>query len=211
MTSPDGESWFHYLNTLWIENTFNSLRDNEGRGARHKQRSDTSLMAMVISTMASRLEGDHPERLIMVDDEDASRFESFCMAPGTFRTRDARKTGLGIEANDIYNKSAWPSTTPQLFCTNILALLEALRSTDASLWPCLWMAGLIRHNMVLVDAAGRVFYVLMTTRWTISTLELEPVEEYPNLWIVRPSAERLRPIVTVTSLDRGPYLSTSNP
>ena len=202
MRSPvEGEDWAHYLNSLWIENAFNGLRDNEGRGARHKSRSDTTLMGLVISNMASRF-CDHPERLITVEDEDTSRFEKFAAPPTTFRARDAPRTGLGVDPEQIKNKSAWRSTSTTMFVVNVLALLEALRTTeDSDMWSSLWMAALIKHNMVLLDEAGQAFYVT-TTQWTIALLQLEAQTGFPGLWLFRPDASLLRPIVTVTKLDR---------
>eukprot|EP00969_Alexandrium_andersonii_P373624 15484465-Alexandrium_andersonii.AAC.1 len=41
-------------NTLGLENTFNDLRDNEGRGARRKTRSNERLQSLAVSSLTTR-------------------------------------------------------------------------------------------------------------------------------------------------------------
>jgi hypothetical protein len=60
-----------YATSLPLENTYNDLRDNEQRGARHLQRSDVALQALSISSLASR---DPHARQIRPREEDIARY-----------------------------------------------------------------------------------------------------------------------------------------
>ena len=100
-----------HTNTLWIENFFNALRDNEGRGARHKQRGPVTHMALCISTMATRFAGSN-NNLIDIGDEDCARFENYTTHAPCFNAGMAKTTGLGVDAGPITDGKSWPSTKP---------------------------------------------------------------------------------------------------
>ena len=192
----------HFLNSLWLENWFNALRDNEARGARHKQRTDIRLQGLEISAMATRL-GNAPERLISVADDDVSKYDGYTPLEARFRAKDAQRDDLGVDVGKIHTKSEWSSTKPHLFVLNLLALFEALRvEENEDDWQYLWLAQLLRPNMIL-ERDGKMYYVLMHTYWTFSLFEMKAVgPDFPNMWEFVADAALLRPIVTLTSLDR---------
>ena len=152
------EGWEAYTNTLPVENTFNALRDNEGRGARHKCRSDFVLQGLAISTMATRFEND-PVELISINDEDSSRYQDYATKPASFRAKDAPTSNLGVDYQSIKAKTTWQSTTSNLFVLNTLALMKALTLTDSSYWDRLWVVTLFREHMVVDVQQAAVFLI----------------------------------------------------
>ena len=144
------ERYEAYLNSLHVENTFNALRDNEGRGARHQVRSDSVLQSLSISTMATRLAGTN--NLITLEDEDSARFSSYVAYEACFRAKEAPAEGIGADVRNVKNKASWPSTKSNLFVLNQCALMTALLMTPSEHWEGLWMAELFRHNMVFGGA-----------------------------------------------------------
>ena len=80
-----------YLNSVLLENIFNDLRDNQLRGARHKQRSDQRLHALSLSSNSSRHAGS--VQMPEVHDEDVQRFAHLHFPPHAFSAHLLRWIG----------------------------------------------------------------------------------------------------------------------
>ena len=97
-----------YLNSFGDENGFNDIRDNERRGAKHSQRSDDSLHAMAISSMASRwaaTPGEQRPRLVHLDQGAVSSSRSMHIDPAIYRVAEAssKTKAVGFKLNDLTN------------------------------------------------------------------------------------------------------------
>ena len=188
--------------TLALENTFNDLRDNEGRGARHKVRTEQVLQGLALSSMQTRY-GDHCP-IVSVEPEDIAGQAMGHVRPDTFVAGKAPTTpaAVGFESSSLINdRKSWPSTTPNDFSNVQLGLLHALTFTDEDKWDNLWMSNLLRRHMVVrKQESGVLYYVVSARATTISLLELQPTDD-ELLWVLKPTREALKCWVTVTSLD----------
>ena len=96
------------MNSFGDENGFCDIRDNQRRGAKHSQRSDDSLQAMAVSSMASRW-SETPEeqrpRLVHVDEEAVSSSPSLHVDPAIYRVGEAstRPQKVGFKITDLTN------------------------------------------------------------------------------------------------------------
>eukprot|EP00969_Alexandrium_andersonii_P166617 7362571-Alexandrium_andersonii.AAC.1 len=70
------------MSTLSFENTFNDLRGNEQRAARHKGRSPPRMQAVQIASVAHRVSAHRP--LVDMGPEDVQRFKGWHCRPGAF-------------------------------------------------------------------------------------------------------------------------------
>ena len=67
------------LNSLAIENTYNDMRENEGRAARHKTRGNNRLSALAVSSLSTRYAGMFD--MIELGAEQVARFNRFLLRP----------------------------------------------------------------------------------------------------------------------------------
>ena len=195
--------WSGMMNTMGLENCFNDLRDNETRGARHKQRNPQTLQALSVSSMQSRYGGVVP--LIDLDEAKIGRCDRYHCKPEIFRTEDAptSKAYLGVDAKDIVeNRKAWASTGPDDFSRVQLSLLHALLACEKAAWPKLWLSCLLREHMVVVNRApGKHYYVADANPYTVSMLELKKDPER-NLALFEFDEDDINWFVPVTALDQ---------
>ena len=110
-----------YFNSFGNENGFCDIRDNERRGAKHTQRSDGTLHALAISSMATRWTASEVEfrpELVTVEAEDVSASKSVHVAPETYRAggKSATAEALGFNPGDITSPDTyWHSTSTDRF------------------------------------------------------------------------------------------------
>ena len=165
-------------------------------------------MSLVISNLWTRF-GETGMPLVSLEDADVSRFDAYVAHAPSFYADKAPTTGLGVDANGITSKDGWPSTKPDHLVMQGLSLLSALVLTfeDADeAWPRLWLAGLVRPNMVLRAANSEeqeVYYVLMTTDWTVSLWQMAPDDTGGNMYQFRNDPALLFPLETIRDLDVG--------
>ena len=185
-------------NTLGLENGFNDLRDNESRGARHQQRSPSTLQSLSISSLISRYEASAP--VVRMTAEVASRCGTLHCEKSLFEAEKAptSKEHLGLDASAI-DASGWESTSPHHFSTTQLPLLHVLAKTDPTDWPHLWKAGMTRSHMVLSNrVTGEGLYVLSTSGNSFSFLRLSGVAPW---WQLDSKDMRIMRFEALTNLD----------
>ena len=133
-----------YFNSFGNEQGFCDIRDNERRGAKHTQRSDGTLHALAISSMATRWEASEVEyrpELVAVDPEDVASSSNVHVAPETYRTGGKRVTAesLGFDPGEISNPNThWPATTVDRFSWAEVwgwGGAQARRESRAEPWP----------------------------------------------------------------------------
>ena len=187
--------------TLALENTFNDLRDNEGRGARHKARSEQVLQGLSLSSMKSRY--DHCP-LVEVGAEDVAGQSMRHVRPDTFIAAKAPTTesSIGFEAASlVHNRSAWPSTSTHEFSNTQLGLLNVLMVSNEAHWSNLWLAMLFqRHTVVSSTSSGAFYYVVSSRPHSISLLKLRPTDD-DHLWTMRPCSDDLLMWETVDTME----------
>ena len=193
------------LNTLGLENGFNDLRDNESRGARHHQRSASTLQSLSISSQHTRYDEHLP--LIQVADEEISKCNSYHCDNAIHGPEACDVKNLGFNVREL-EAGGWPSTTTHLFSHVQLSLLHALLKTDVQQWSSLWMVGLLRPHMVISGKDSKVgYYVIGAEKWTASLLELEG--EWPNFSLgasSRVCVHQLEPLVSLDSYYAHDYI-----
>ena len=169
--------WSGNAHTLALENGFNDLRDNEGRGARHKARSEVVIQGLALSSMRARYAETTP--LVDVEERDIAGQQQFHMRNELFQASRAPTTEseLGMSAASIVdNKQSWSSTTPHLFSTNQLGLLRALMKAPSVKWDNLWMSALLRPHLVVSDpTSGQAFYVIGARPHSVALLKLKDI------------------------------------
>ena len=128
-------------NTLPLENGFNDLRDNEGRGARHKARSEVVIQALSLSSMKSRYEETAP--LLKLNAEDVAGTTKAHVRGDLFLGAKAptTKEALGVDPTPLVSdRGSWPSTSPHELSSTQLALLHAAMLCEEDKWQDLWVA-----------------------------------------------------------------------
>lgn len=190
-----GES---YLTTLALENGFNDLRDNEQRGARHKQRSPNLLQALAISSMATRYKDK--ANLVELNPEDVARADKYHCRPQVFQAR-----GSSSEAEFAFNPDAiteqrrnWTGISLDSLVAE-QSLFRALLETDESQWAGLAFALLFRQHMVVkCHTTDIVSYVYNVFPWYISLLDLRTIDGV-SIFDMDASPDRIRECVPITS------------
>eukprot|EP00969_Alexandrium_andersonii_P365627 15466669-Alexandrium_andersonii.AAC.1 len=161
--------------TLTLENSFNDLRDNEQRAARHKSRSAERLQAVEIASLEKRLAEHRP--IVQLAAEDFSRFKDYHCRPGTFQASQAPGTeeACGFRASEILaDRRTWASTSVDQLGEHALPLGHALLRAPEVDWPRLWMARLLPSASLVVERlSGKAFLVARVTHWTWDALEVE--------------------------------------
>ena len=87
LAHPAGQACLRYvrsmigrlLNSLAIENTYNDMRENEGRAARHKTRGNNRLSALAVSSLSTRYAGMFD--MVNLGAEQVARFNRFLLRP----------------------------------------------------------------------------------------------------------------------------------
>jgi hypothetical protein len=136
-----------YLNSLGNENGFCDIRYNERRGAKHMQRSNSTLHALAISSMTSRWESTRAEyrpRLVVLYERSVSQASACHVAPDMYRSECAPKDqkNVGFNVNDLTDpKVTWPTTTVDRFTVVELALWHALYNNPEDWKPRLYLMG----------------------------------------------------------------------
>jgi hypothetical protein len=156
---------------------FNDLRDNEQRGARHRQRANCRLQALTISSLQSRFaETPQPQ----VTPAAISQLSGITVKACTFDpvAADASPLTLKFDPDHIISdRTGWESTKPDAFTSTQQALVCALLLTNEMVWTKLWIASLYRAHMIISDrdhlAKDRWYYVLEQTQWSLVVLELD--------------------------------------
>ena len=186
-------------NTMGLENGFNDLRDNEARGARHKQRNPGTIQALAISSMATRYAEHTP--LVPLTEEHIASCDKYHCAPSTFRAEDCATSSaaLGFGVKGIIDKrKMWTSTSTHLFSMCDLSLLHALLASAAEDWPMLWLCNLFRKHMVIQRIADcQVSYVFLCSNWSVCLVDLVGG---PSRYTFTTDPSKIRLFVPVTSL-----------
>ena len=114
-----------YFNSLGLENTFNDLRDNHMRGAKHCTRNESTIQSQVLSSMATR----HAEERARQEEEGSGCATQSC----TTYQADA-PTGRGLAFSEYSQKGSVGSVQPflclqpQVSFTRCLALWSSNQS-----------------------------------------------------------------------------------
>lgn len=192
------------MNTMGLENTFNDMRDCETRMARHKGRSPQLLSAVSIASLQNRYEGKIP--LVAIPDE-ATGNKRYALKADVFKADSVPDVGVSLEG--LVNRKAepWATASCDQMTSMHLPLFHALLATEErTLWPMLWVSGLVRSGMVLREVASkRTHYVLHGGRWAATTLELQTQDALTE--VVVPSLEAVHTCVPITSLSDYQVLS----
>ena len=153
--------------------TFNDLRDNEARGARHKQRTATRLQALSISSLTSNFE---PTPQVEVNTSDLSKLRDVHCRPTTFDPTAFGCSGANIDPGDIVRqREGWSATNPQTLALNQQSLCSSLLHAEEDAWPNLWLASCFRSHMV-VSSENKHYYVVMATKWLVLAYELYNIQ-----------------------------------
>ena len=214
LDSPHGKLAVLYIEALWsgnthtlaLENGFNDLRDNEGRGARHKSRSDPVLQGLALSSMAARYSACTP--LVEVEPADIAGQKRMHMRNESFQASRAPTTvgSLGVDASSIVDdRKSWASTSPHEFSTNQIGLMNALHNSKPSTWGNLWMSVLLRGHMVISNhEANQAWYVLGSRQHSVALLKLKlkPGDNDRLLWTIEPDMSSVEYYVPVVALDQ---------
>ena len=161
------------LNTLGLENGFNDLRDNEARGARHKQRAAETIQALSISSQHSRY-SEQEVGLVDLPPEVVSQFGSLHCTKELFDPTAVPNTraALGFDAGD-FDGCTWTSNHVAEFPRVQLSLLNGLLTSPKENWANLWMASLLRPGMLVSNkATGAGSYVVSADKYTVVLLDL---------------------------------------
>ena len=173
-----------FLSTLLLELGFNDLRSNEQRGARHKQRSNVRLQALLLSSMRRWYPtASH----VVVNDSDMDRFDDLCVKADVFKAADGPSTPaqLGVSLEGIQEGSSrkkkgdfsnWTTSVAELEAEQ-LCLMRAIEIADVEHWPQLWLAGLFRKHMIISKPVEEgivpeYLYVLSAGSWFLWVLQL---------------------------------------
>ncbi len=152
-----------YVHTLFEENTFNDLRDNEQRGAKHKHRGAHLMTALAMSSMHTRA----PELVqAEIDVNDISSFNAVQCQAEAFHPelRHKHASRLGVPSTTITGVKSWVGTSFDNVATKAMPLLNALLHTPEVSWPCLWLASIVHRNQVIASpTSGEVWYVVSQT------------------------------------------------
>ena len=141
-----------HQNSFDVENLFCAWRDNELRGAKHHQRSDTTLQSLQISNVATRFRQEDElskkfrGQLIEISEADSCANTSRHVSPDVFKAEkmsvDSEK--VGFKHTDITDpRVEWDSTTPSLFCAGPMSLYQVMFHNDHELWGKLELARLL--------------------------------------------------------------------
>ena len=106
--------WSGSQHTLALENGFNDLRDNEGRGARHKAHTEQTLQALALSSMKARYSETAP--LIQAEASDLAGQSMHHVRNEVFQGAKAptSEADIGLDAKSlVHGRSTWKSTTSQ--------------------------------------------------------------------------------------------------
>ena len=154
--------WSGNQHTLALENGFNDLRDNEGRGARHKARSEQTLQTLSLNSMKARYNETAP--LVQAEASDLAGQSQTHVRNDVFQGAKAptSATDTGLEAQSLVDaRSSWKSTSPLQFTNDQLGLLHALQRCPEENWDKLWLAKLFKPHMVIRKASNdEVYYVI---------------------------------------------------
>ena len=215
LESPSGQLARMYVvamfsgnqHTLALENGFNDLRDNEGRGARHKARSEQVLQGLSLSSMATRYGESAP--LLHLSSSDISGHTKTHVKNDVFMGGKAATTAdaIGLDPRSLVDdRKSWPSTSPLFFSNNQLALLHVLRECPKDKWPDLWLAGLMRQHMVISKPdKNQVWYIVGVRPHSVVLLELECLDKDGDglVWHLHPRRDAFRLWTPIT--DMGEY------
>lgn len=159
--------------TLMEEECFNSLRDNEQRKAKHKQRGEHALSALALSSAHTK----YPDvRQVSVTPEDVSAYRAVKVKASTFHPEGLAKKGVdhGVTPSSITGKTTWNAFTFDFLAGDGCPLFRALLRTDEEEWASLWYVGLVPRHVILGHAeSGRLFYVVATSPWLLFAWDLE--------------------------------------
>ena len=199
-----GAMWSGAQNTLPLENGFSDLRDNEGRGARHKARTEPVLQGLCLSSMKTRYESTAP--LLELESSDVSGMKQSHVRGELFMAGKAATTeeAIGLESKSLVNdRRSWPSTTPQEFSVNQLGLLHALMNCDEDRWSNLWVASLFRrHTVITKPGVRRAWYVVGVRSHSVALLELDGDDDADGLtWHINPHRQAVQVWVPITDLE----------
>ncbi len=166
-----------YVQTLMEECSFNDLRDDEARDARHKQRGEHALASKVLSCTATRYAHVNQSR---IEESDVAQFKSVRCKAHTFHPEmlHGRKHALGVDSSSLLKPRSWVSTTFDQLAQHNMTLLMALLATDEAAWSTLWLSSLIARGVILASPDTDAFYyVVGVSTWLLFLWRLEQVAD----------------------------------
>ena len=167
-----------YTHTLLEENTFNELRNNEGRAAKHKQRGENYRMALSLSAIRTRCPKlPHVE----VEDQDVSLYRNVQVRASTYHPETLKhgKSRLGVDTSTVVGNQTWPTTKFDIFAKKNVATARALFRTPRAQWGNIWMAKLMPRNAIVGSTEQEcLFYTVsvvdsLALLWRLEELEIE--------------------------------------
>ena len=162
-----------WTNTLFEENVFNALRDNENRGARHKQRGEHYLSALAQSATRTTFPGlPHVE----ISDRDVQQYHKLQVRAEKFHPESLakKKKTLGVPVDSLTGKLTWKASTFDDLAAKGASLFKAVGDTPEELWPTMFFTALMPRNTIVGEVAtGTFFYVAAVTDWRTLLWRLE--------------------------------------
>ena len=214
LDTPPGLCAVEYIQAMWsgsqhtlaLENGFNDLRDNEGRGARHKARTEQTLQALTLSSMKARYSETAP--LVQAEASDLAGQSQKHVRNEVFQGAKAPTSAAdtGLEAQSLVDaRSSWKSTTPLHFTNDQLGLLHALQRCPEGNWDKLWFAKLFKPHMVIRKAShDEVYYVIGARSHSVALMKLtHQAMDGRDAWRIEPTMGAFDFWTTIT--DMGEY------
>lgn len=182
---PESPIPVHYIRTmvgelthsLMEEEGFNTLRENEQRGAKNHQRGEAKLSALAIASNREKWEKIPG---VEVEPEDVASFTTVQVRKDVFHPALRHQQGgsLGVDTDPLLGRRTWKSSSMDQLALNQMCLLRALLLTGQEDWENLWLACLAVRNTIIADVGSLTFfYVVGATRWILHLWRLEMCEE----------------------------------
>ena len=166
-----------FTHTLMEEEAFNDLRDDEGRGARHKQRGEHHLTAKVLSSAHTRY---IDAAQVDIEASDLGSHERTMLRASAFHPellkRDRVTLGVDVGSITAEGTRQWTSTSFDNLALTAMTLFRALQLAPEAEWPNLWMAGLVDRHVVVASEDGIPYFVLGATKSLIVLWEIEELD-----------------------------------
>jgi hypothetical protein len=132
------------------------------------------LKAVFLNTLSRRLPDIDQ---IIVNDSDLTDIGGLRVKPSAFEASHGPKDSktLGTDPRDIISPSKenkWPSFRSQDLSMQQMALYHALVSAPRGKWSTLWLAVLLRPNMIVANMRGDVFLVVLSSSYLFWAVQL---------------------------------------
>ena len=166
-----------FNHTLMEENAFNDLRDNESRGAKHKQRGEHCISAVAFASARTRFPKINQ---VEVKPEDVAQYANVQCRSSTFHPEkmDHRSERLLVDAKSILGRATWTATTWDAMAQHGAPLLRALLETPEHLWSKLWITGLLPTTAIIgVPAEESLWMVLAVTETRLFALRMSEIQD----------------------------------